>query len=204
MDVTIVNKSMWSDESLQAIVDFLTPCYADVGMPVRLTFRSKRGRGTWGKAYFPVSFYRRVIKPGEYAAVVNIGDIVRPEYPISWTYKKASGPETAYSLVEELVHTVAHELRHLEQFEAARLAREGLKKRPQTVTTTSGPGGSIFPSIVPSTAALLLAAPFSRWFRQYEKAEYSYGSCEVDAEVVAHSLLKAYRVFIRNSRKRAA
>jgi hypothetical protein len=177
MNVTLVNKSTWSDESLQAILDFLAPCFGHVSKPVRLTVRSKRGVGTWGKAYWPVEKdIRHVIKPGEYAVIVNIG-ASRCEYPVHRVYKKRAGGYTAENLVECFVHTLAHELRHVEQFEACALQREERRL-----------AGKMWG----------IGMPFWTYFRMRERHDFQHSSnsCEVDAERLAHGLLDAYRTYI--------
>lgn len=190
MNVTVINKSLLSDESVQAIVDFLAPCFGHVDMPVRLTLQSRSGRyGTWGKAYFPESG-RRVIKKGEFACVVRIGSVPRAcighaaNYPFTRYYKgrvgKRAGGYVATSLVDEVVHTIAHELRHIEQFEAFRLFRLA---RPDSFR--------------------YFGAGFRNWERS-GAAHFPHNSCEVDAENVAHGLLAAYKTFIENNVRRAA
>jgi hypothetical protein len=197
MNVTLVNKSQWSTESLQGIVDFLADSFGHVDRPVRLTIKSKRGYGTWGKAYFPMKRNTRCIKMGEYSAVVYIGTFDRnslPEgntgrYPYKRVYKKRAGGYVAQNLVEEVVHTIAHELRHVEQFEACRLSLGNLDaERPYWDTRALG-------------------LSFGRRFRIWEHSRasgYPYGSCEVDAELVAHGLLDAYRTFLELPRRQAA
>jgi hypothetical protein len=186
MNVTVINKSQWSDEAVNAIVDFLAPCFGHVDIPVRLTIKSKPRCGTWGKAYFPAKG-RKCIKSGEWAAIVYIGSIPREkhpsvvaQYPFEKVYKKKAGGYIATSLVDEVVHTIAHELRHVEQFEACRLFR---------LTRRDG------------------FFHFSGAFRNWERsgaAHFASNSCEVDAEKVAHGLLAAYKTFIENNSRRAA
>jgi hypothetical protein len=189
MNVTVINKSQWSDEAVNAIVDFLAPCFGHVDMPVRLTIKSKPRCGTWGKAYFPAKG-RKCIKSGEWAAVVYIGSISRssnraaPQYPYARSYPgrvgKRAGSYLATSLVDEVVHTIAHELRHVEQFEALRLVR---LTRPDSFLSFSG--------------------AFRNWERG-GKAGFANNSCEVDAEMVAHGLLAAYQTHIENNMKARA
>jgi hypothetical protein len=168
MNVTLVNKSTFSDESLQTIVDFLAPCYGEIGMPIRLVVKNKpKGTGTWGVCHWPTkNTHRRCIKPGEYSVTLNIGAIPG-NYPHERIYKKRAGGYTATNLVDEIVHTMAHEFRHVEQFEACRIS---YKFFDQNKT-------------------------FAMNFQQWERgaARYPSNSCEIDAEVVAHELLRAYR-----------
>jgi len=182
VNVALVNKSKWSDESLKAIVDFLAPCFGHIDMPVRLTIKSRPNRwGTWGKAYFP-SPGRRCIKAGEWACIVYIGECPR-QYPITRTYKKRAGGYVANSIVDEVVHTIAHELRHIEQFEACRLFRLEHKEHRDS------------------------GLPFSHAFRNWERggrAHFPGNSCEVDAELVSHGLLAAYQTHIENNLKARA
>jgi hypothetical protein len=143
-------------------------------MPVRLTIRSKGRAGTWGKAFFPQPRDRRTIKFGEYAITMYIGTVLRA-YPVNREYKKRAGPYTATCLVDEVVHTLAHEMRHVEQFEAY--------TRNCNVRITR----NTFPHV------------FGRGFRIWEhsrRSGFPGGSCEVDAELVAHKLLAAYTYWL--------
>ncbi len=168
MKVTIVNRSSFSDESLRGIVDFLEPCYADVSMPVRLTFVGKpHGHGTWGKAYWPVRHDRKFIKRGEYSVRIYIGGRNEGRYPLKWTYKKRAGPNIAHSLAEEIFSTTAHEMRHVEQFEACKRAKKLI-------------------------AVYHFGTFFNKWVRSGE-AGYRANSEEVDAELVARALLEGWR-----------
>jgi hypothetical protein len=191
MNVTLVNKSKWSDEALKAIVDFLAPCFNHVDMPVRLTIESKKGHcGTWGKAYFPDTG-RRAVKKGEWSCVVRIGTLPRSicgqgEYPITRYYPgrvgKRAGGYVANSIVDEVVHTIAHELRHIEQFEACRLYR--LKRNAEKAIWAQD------------------RASFGDYFRRWERngaAHFLFNSCEVDAELISHGLLAAYKTFVENN-----
>ena len=191
MNVTLVNQSTWSTESLQTIVDFLAPCYGHVDRPVRLTIKSKKGVGTWGKAYFPCKTPTRCIKLGEYSAVVYIGttdlnDLDKSlggQYPRTRVYKKRAGGYVANSLVDEVVHTIAHELAHIEQFESCRL---DLARRDATK---------------PAWDNRARVESFGHRFRTWEHgaANFPYGSCEVAAELLAHGLLAAYRTCLEKN-----
>lgn len=171
MNVTVINKSTWSDESIQAITDFLLPCYGDVGMPVQMTIRSKRGGGSWGNAAGPMRRDRRGVLAGHIALNIYIGSPCA-SYPHAYTYKKTAGTVVTHNLAEDVVHVMAHELRHAEQFGAARYA--ALDRSDSTEKLSR----------------------FWSWFREFERSNYDRGSCEVDAERLAIKLLSAYRYFL--------
>jgi hypothetical protein len=158
MNVELVNKSTFSDESLQTLVDFLAPCFGHTNRPVKLVVRSKSGYGVWGLAQWP--------NKDEHVVEVNIG--THPgEYPRTRCYKKRAGPIELLTQVENIFHTMAHELRHVEQFEACLVSYRFYDHSRR----------------------------FFQSFKQWEKgpAGYKSNSCEVDAETVAHGLVRAYR-----------
>jgi hypothetical protein len=176
MEIKIVNKSNWSTESLQAMIDFLAPCYGHLDMPVRITFRNKSHRACNGVAYFPAVVGNLPRNPmGTYNVAINIGQIQSRTYPIPCTYKIRSGAFSMNSPAELLFHVIAHELRHVEQFAATR--------------ATFPQDGSM--------------PTFKRSFKAMER-NYPSGSSEVDAEKVAHGLTAAYRVYLEKKLYKAA
>jgi hypothetical protein len=172
MNVTVRNRSRWSDESVQGLVDFLLPCYADAPFPVQLTFFDGKCLGAYGRAHHPRRYDRRGIKKGVVQVYVRIGQ-ARETYPYACTYKKSSGAAVYNNQVEEVLHVTAHELRHVEQYAAAWHA--GLDQADR---------------------GLLMKMRFSAWFRRYERNAFRRGSCEVDAEDLAHKMLDAYRYML--------
>lgn len=171
MDITVVNRSRMSDESLKGLVDFLAPQYRDVSMPVVLLFKNRRGSRCAGRAWFPILHPRGQRVPGVYYVNISVGE--NQGYPFTYTYKKRAGPRTITNLVEDILYTISHEVRHVEQFD--RCKREARS----------------FPD-----------ENFYRTFARWEKtaARFPSNSSEVDAEMEAFEALFAYRIFVQSRR----
>jgi hypothetical protein len=129
--------------------------------------------GLTGAAYYPRTEDSRKVKAGVYEVRVRASaSAITRSYPYTYTYKKRAGPVTVTSFTGLLFEVIAHELRHVEQFDACRRA---------------WPRGMPVPMAQP-LRHMTFAATFSRFERQY-----AHGSCEVDAERLAHALLDRWR-----------
>jgi hypothetical protein len=186
MNITYKNRSKLPAHEADAIIEFMAARFPDVGLPVRVTIVGRQdGEGVWGRAYWPINRkVRRVIKAGEYAAHINVGQARR--YPYTWTYKKRAGPRTANSLLEEFVHTLAHELQHVVQF-AGTEAKVPNWRRTTTKRkfwTRWRPRQSFF-----AEAATRFCDVYKLWCEY--NCESSSG--EVNAELVAKATLNAWR-----------
>ncbi len=174
MNVTLRNASRIANllDVAQPLVAWLSPCYGDADLPVRVKLVSRRAgkRGITGVASTPVSEARRGSRTPGYDVVVHIGELVA--YPRTRpAYRQASGPITINSFAEDLCYVLAHELRHVEQYVATRNLHAAQNPR----------------------ARRLLDADFVKAFRNHIRIHCPRGSCEVDAERVSHALVRAWR-----------
>jgi hypothetical protein len=163
------NRSHLPDETVREVVDFLAARCDDVGKTVMVTIAARpRHYGSWGRAYWPLrngGAGKRNRKWGRYDVRVYVGGRPRPEgYPVVWTYKKHAGPATFNNELEDFIHVLAHELRHVEQFHQAQVCYPGWRKTSNFATI------------------------FKKWEHMLP-----YASCEVQAELFAHHRLDAWR-----------
>ncbi len=165
------------DPLIPDMVSWLGPCYGETLLPVRVTFVRARGRASGGSAYWPVtdpnerSRLHKGCSLGTYEVVIRVSKaLLKYKYPKTWTYRKGSGPVVCLDAAEAVFHTLAHELRHVEQFDGCRRAwAHGLDVGEEERLS----GSLMFPA--------------------WERKHYRGGSCEVDAEIVARDLLHAWR-----------
>jgi hypothetical protein len=167
MDVKINNKSTYSDEFIQGVVDFVSRQFPQTTTPVNMVLRSKDIIRTNGVAYGPFHSPQGGRVPNEHNVAIHIG--VGGTYPVELIYKKRAGAMIYDSVEEEVVHVIAHELRHICQYE-------------EHANATGNYAGD---------------HSFMKWVAS-GKSGYKSNSCEVDAELVAHGILLAYRAALDN------
>lgn len=164
------------DESIAYMVKWLGPCFGEPALPVRLTLLPMRHKGgMYGVAFWPTSSRAKLTRKthdiNTYEAELQISPTLWGiKFPKTYTYKRRAGPATCHSPWDVILHSLAHEFRHVEQYDACRR------------TWPHGPP-------VPDGREYNSTATFRMW----ERNSYAFGSSEVDAEKVAHAMLRAWR-----------
>lgn len=178
MNIQLVNRqATLSTVRLQAMLAFLAPRFGQVARPVLVTVLLRRWGRQLGRAYWPTrgGKRQRETRPGCYDLRIFVPSSFTWSFPLTRTYREEAGPARLEDLEELYLHVLAHELRHVEQFDACqRLWPHGMP------VASPEPGGPTH-------------LPFGRSFRAYVKQHCAHGSSEVDAETAAHGHLAAWR-----------
>jgi hypothetical protein len=162
---------------LQAMLDFLGPRLGAVGRPVLVTALNRAWGRSLGRAYWPIEpgARHRETRAGRYDVRLFVPADHPWSFPLTRNYQAEAGPAELQDLEELYLHVLAHELRHVEQFDAC---------------LDQWPAGRPLDGPEPGAPSHL---PFGRSFRSFELTAYPGGSCEVDAERSAHAHLEAWR-----------